>query len=163
MDLKLSQGEQVVKSWDYAKTKGTFFTKGRYNLTVTNKKIVSSYETKKSVKREDINLSEISGISAEYSKSGSPFLTFLGVLFCISIVGLPIGIIILIINRKGQLTLSALTDVSDYSMVEVNGVGGRFFGKKKKKLKLKVDIGAAKEIVSDISTVVSNIKNSAAV
>ena len=59
MNLTLSQDERVVKSWDYGVLKGWFLIHGTFSLTVTNKRVIHTYVSKKETIREDYNLQEI--------------------------------------------------------------------------------------------------------
>ena len=68
MDISKAESEQVYKSWDYAKTKGLIFTKGLYNLTVTDKKVITVTKTKLNTTRTEIMKNEISGVSVSNGK-----------------------------------------------------------------------------------------------
>lgn len=50
MQLLLQEGEQIVKSWDYAKSKerGAGGDKQTARLTVTNKRVIHTVDGKKS-------------------------------------------------------------------------------------------------------------------
>ena len=64
MNFKLSDNEQLVKSWDYAKGKDG---RGKYeaNLTVTSKRIVSLISTKRSTEYCEIPLDYVKSIECE--------------------------------------------------------------------------------------------------
>lgn len=49
MDATLGSNERLIKSWNYAKTKGGL--KAEANLTVTDRRVISSVATKRSIVR----------------------------------------------------------------------------------------------------------------
>lgn len=53
MQLLLGEGEQVLKSWDYAKQKKLIGFKRSYSLTLTNKRLIQTETLKRGVKRKD--------------------------------------------------------------------------------------------------------------
>ena len=96
MELKLAKDEVMVKSWDYA-YQGGMFTRDKLqaNLTVTNKRIVSTVENKIRLDRDQIALSEVRSISASYGACRTFWARVklvLGIIFCVTIIGLIIGI-----------------------------------------------------------------------
>lgn len=142
MNLALSNGEQLVKSWEYGKYKGLIFTKGTCTLAVTNKRIIVVMEGKKETTRDDYDLKNIKSVSAGFKykrrffifKRGSLDLSFATDLFdVVSVVGLSA------IKAKGSF-LSRIPLI------------GRLFGGGK--TKVKVDVNAAKDIVQNISSMV---------
>lgn len=147
MNLALSNGETIVKSWNYGKLKGWFLTKGNFTLTVTNKKLVSTYECKNEVTRTDYDLNSIKGLCVAYEMKRR-FLFF----------------------KRGALSISFTTPVFDeVSIVGLSSIGnkrsflsripiiGWFFGGGKKKVK--VDVSAAKDIVENLSALIINTAN----
>ena len=147
MDLALLKGEKVMKSWDYGKLKGWFLTKGTYNLTVTNKKIISTYETKQECFREDFDLNDVNGVAVSF-KMKRRFFFF----------------------KRGALSVSLYTPSQEHSLVGVSAVKGDswisripvigwFFGGGTKKIK--VDVNAAKDVVASLSLLVLKAEESA--
>lgn len=140
MNLALSNGETVLKSWDYGKLKGMIFTKGVYSLTVTNKKLISSYEAKNESYREDYDLSAVNGIGVSF-KMKRRFLFF----------------------KRGQLSITLYTPANEVDLVGISAIRGKgsvlsrlpiiggLFGNTGK---IKVDVNCAKEIVNVLSTLV---------
>ena len=61
MDATLGSNERLIKSWNYAKTKGGL--KAEANLTVTDRRVISSVATKRSIVRDEIPVSAITGVS----------------------------------------------------------------------------------------------------
>lgn len=140
MNLALSNGETVLKSWDYGKLKGGFFTKGTYSLTVTNKKLIASYESKQESFREDFDLSSVNGLSVSF-KIKKRFLIF----------------------KRGSLSVSVYSPANTVDLVGISAIraggsllsrlpiiGGLFGGARK----IKVDVNCAKEIANTLSTLV---------
>lgn len=76
MSLVFTQDEQVIKNWNYGteKVKKSGFwsflrktEKTDVNLTVTNKRIISEKSTQYSVKREEIKVDQVKGVSTSYT------------------------------------------------------------------------------------------------
>ena len=76
MSLTFTQGEQVIKNWNYGteiKSKKSFFGLFKkteatsLNLTVTNKRIISEKNTRYTTKREEISTDAIKGVSTSYT------------------------------------------------------------------------------------------------
>lgn len=147
MNLALSNGENVVKTWDYGKLKGWFLTKGTYTLTVTNKKIVSTFEGKNQIIREDYDLRDIKGVFVAY-KMKRRFFFF----------------------KRGALSISFTTrEFQEVSIVGLSAIRnknsflaripiiGWFFGGGTRKVR--VDVGMAKEIVENLSALIINTAN----
>ena len=151
MEIVLNNGEQIVKSWYYGKAKGLIFTRGKYNLTLTNKKIICMFENKKESSRQDFDINEIKGVSASYVVKRRFF-----------------------IFKRGQLNVSLFMPSSEHTLVGLNAIrgGGGFlaflraipilgllFGGSK--TKIKVDVNAAKDVVANLSALVLKYQSSA--
>lgn len=151
MNIVLADGEKTVKSWDYGKAKGLIFTRGKYNLTLTNQKLISIYESKKETEREDYDLNGVKGISVSY-KMKRHFFIF----------------------KRGQLSVSFYNAPTDeHVLIGLSGIrGGGFlnflrcipiigilFGGSK--TKIKVDVNAAKDIVENLSALIYSSKAAA--
>ncbi len=144
MNLVLSQDEKIVKSWDYGALKGLFRVHGSFTLAVTNKRVISVYDSKKETSREDYNLQEIKSVSASckykrhfiFFKRGCLELAFTTEMFdSISVVGLNA------ISSKPSL------------LARIPIIGILFRGKKSK---VKVKVNEAKDIVENISSLIMN-------
>lgn len=142
MDLALTNGEKILKSWDYGKLKGFILTKGTYNLTVTNKKIIASYEGRKECNREDFALSEVNGVAVSY-KMKRRFIFF----------------------KRGELSVSLFSPAREQAIVGIGNINkpgflsripviGWLFGGGRRKIK--VNVNAAQEIVATLSSLVLN-------
>lgn len=62
MDFKLESGETVISSWDYGKCKGRKDKKA--NLTVTNKRIVSTKDYRKGVEKKEILVKDVKSLDS---------------------------------------------------------------------------------------------------
>ena len=69
MDIRLSTGEEIVKQWDYAKTKQRA-GRTKFSLILTNKRLVSLAESRKQISRDDFLLKNICGVSATCGQKG---------------------------------------------------------------------------------------------
>lgn len=134
MNLALANGETVLKSWDYGKKKGLFLTKGTYTLTVTNKKIISTYEGKKESSRDDFDLSGVTGVSVSY-KMKRRLIFFKTGSLSVTLYGAP----------TEEISLVGI------SSLRASGFFARLFSGK---TKIKVDVNCAKDIVNSLSSLI---------
>lgn len=163
MDFTADNGERLLKSWDYAKTKGMIFTKGEYNLTVTDKRVISTARTKLGDARTDIKLSTIEGVSTTY-KTGSlvaAIITLiLGIVLSVvfAIVFLPmiaVGLLLVLIGilciMFAGTSVSVVLYVKSHSesFLAANSITR---SKRAKKVRVKVDRVAAAEIANQLAT-----------
>lgn len=98
MALKLANNEQIVKSWSVAaSTTSKNVNKDSaiqetLNLTVTNKRIITQNETVSSVRRNEILLKDVSGVSVYRNETktikGLRFFVTLGIFFLLGAVPL---------------------------------------------------------------------------
>lgn len=146
MNLALSNGEAIVKSWNYGKLKGWFLTKGSFNLTVTNKKIISTYECKNEISRTDYDLNSIKGVLVAYEMKRRFFIFKRG--------ALSISFTTSLFDEVSIVGLSAIRNKN--SFLSRIPIIGWFFGGGKKKVK--VDVNAAKDIVENLSSMILNNK-----
>ena len=151
MNVALGTGEKVIKSWDYAKAKGILFTKGTGNLTVTDRRVISATETKKSLTRDEMPLSAITGISTGYYSNFSILFVLLGVLLCLTLVLIPLGIIL--IQKGTGTTLCVILDgnIPNDPIIATTSIRRR---RKAKRLRIKVNKSCAKEIAEQLSTII---------
>lgn len=94
MALKLANNEQIVKSWSVAASatsknlKNASAIEETLNVTITNKRLVMQNETASSVKRNEILLKDVSGVSVyrdeTTSVKGYNFFVTLGVLLLLA-------------------------------------------------------------------------------
>lgn len=94
MELKLAKDEVIVKSWDYS-AEGGMFTKDKAisNLTLTNKRIISSIENKITLNRNEVPLSAVKTVNAVYGarrKFWPMVQAVVGGIFCLVLIGIPI-------------------------------------------------------------------------
>ena len=169
VQLKFGKDEQVLKSWDYAKAGHTFDKdKQECNLTVTNKRIISTKESTYSLDREEIPLKEVHGIEGTYRRNTSIWTKiklFFGIILCIVIIGIPMVIKALKELRACVLELTITTNGGDGDPLCIGVAGAannvkRFhlFGNSLNKFKVYVDKEMAREILDEIGSVVLDNK-----
>ncbi len=86
MEVKQINGEKVLKSWDYGKSRTA-----KANLTVTDKRIVSTVEHNKGIDRAEMPLEKVKTVDVFYGKPkrsvgkliGVAVLFALGILYCV--------------------------------------------------------------------------------
>ena len=148
MNIVLADGEKTVKSWDYGKAKGLFLTRGQYNLTLTNQKLISVYEGKKEAVREDYDLKGIKGISVSY-KVKRRFFFFKRGQLSVSFYNAPT-------DEHVLIGLSAIRGGGFLNFLRSIPIIGILFGGSK--TKIKVDVNAAKDIVANLSALIYGSK-----
>lgn len=153
MDIRLSTGEEIVKQWDYAKTKQRA-GRTKFSLILTNKRLVSLSESRKQISRDDFLLKNICGVSATCGQNKTLFV--LGVILCLTIIGMIIGIPLVILGSRKKLSLSIYGEFMDTSVIDTGTVSSGLFGifKRKKKTKIKIDGKQAEDIVESIGALI---------
>lgn len=153
MDIRLSTGEEIVKQWDYAKTKQRA-GRTKFSLILTNKRLVSLSESRKQISRDDFLLKNICGVSATCGQNKTLFV--LGVILCLTIIGMIIGIPLVRLGSRKKLSLSVYGEFMDTSVIDTGTVSSGLFGifKRKKKTKIKIDGKQAEDIVESIGALI---------
>lgn len=153
MDIRLSTGEEIVKQWDYAKTKQRA-GRTKFSLILTNKRLVSLSESRKQISRDDFLLKNINGVSATCGQNKTLFV--LGVILCLTIIGMIIGIPLVRLGSRKKLSLSIYGEFMDTSVIDTGTVSSGLFGifKRKKKTKIKIDGKQAEDIVESIGALI---------
>lgn len=153
MDIRLSTGEEIVKQWDYAKTKQRA-GRTKFSLILTNKRLVSLSESRKQISRDDFLLKNICGVSATCGQNKTLFV--LGVILCLTIIGMIIGIPLVRLGSRKKLSLSIYGEFMDTSVIDTGTVSSGLFGifKRKKKTKIKIDGKQAEDIVESIGALI---------
>lgn len=147
MELKLSHDEVIVKSWEYGVLKGLFVTHGKFTLAVTNKRLISIYESKDETSRDEYDLNQIKSVSASYKFYGYLFFFKRGSLD-LSLVTSPFKVISVV----GLNAISSKPNI----LARIPIIGFLFRGKKDK---VKVYVKEAKDIVENISSLIMNTTN----
>ncbi len=94
MSLMLCSDERILKSWTFASDETTVGNK-TYNLTVTNKRIISTNSSPQSISRTELPLSSVKGITGSYSKNSEERANPKRGLIVLGIVLLLAGIILI--------------------------------------------------------------------
>lgn len=163
MELKLAQGETIVKSWDYsiAGGMGRSKRKRKDNLTITNKRIIHSAYSDIDLSCEEVYVKDAKAINASYARNGS-FLAILklivGIPLCLLIIGIKIVKSALEDLRACSLTLDVKTAGSEGSTLSLLAAGALIKRLTVGKFKVKVNKEMAKEIVSEIGAIVLDAK-----
>ena len=176
MSFKLAEGEHIVKSYDYAHAflagKGTVDC----NLTITNKRIVTSTEGKTYLHRVETQIGELKSVTGTFRKNKSLWATIrliVGIPLCIVILGIPIVKQALKELRACYLNLDfvfynkypdafgetgfGLGAISNADSLGKKGLFARLFHKKSEN-KIYVEKAIAKEILDEITSVMMNNK-----
>ena len=159
MELKLAKNESLIKSWEYAQTKQGFEKKS-YELTVTDKRIISSSESSKGVDRREIYLDDVKTLEYSFAKKGlfKAILFFiLGAITAIAVVGIFLIIKAIGILKEKSFELTMTTEGFESDGLEIGASSMKkifSFLKKKSKLKVKVNKDAALEIINELGAII---------
>lgn len=175
MKINLTKDETLVKEWDYARQKKLLGFKNKYNLTLTNKRIIATKTLKKGVEREDILLSSVTGVGTSRTTGFTNLLAgilliIIGIALIASLIALApaaaiigvvlivLGIIVLIVSRNTKLVIELYETGIPFNFISLN-TSLRF--KRRIKLeKVKVDAAMAEDICNNINELI--LKNKVA-
>lgn len=162
--MLLGEGEQVLKSWDYAKQKKLIGFKRSYSLTLTNKRLIQTETLKRGVKRKDFLVENIRGVEVSNDSVLNILLVMLGIIFLggaiVMMVGLVVGIaigIVLIIAAilmfifslsKSSISVAVYTETVPTAIAGAVATGFKGRGKA---VKLKVNREASEDIASTLA------------
>ena len=170
MELKCAQNETIIKSWDYANTKQGQEHKV-YNLTVTNKRLVSSAHSATSMQKREIYLDDVKNLECTYARNSMVgaiilfILAGIALIVAVAVKILPLLIltaifviigIILLSQRSFTLSIACYGGES-----EGLSLGASSLSKIKKnsaKLKVQVNKEAAQEIIAELGAIILNEK-----
>ncbi len=173
MNIKLSNNEHLVKSWDYAKGKDNK-VKYEANLTVTSKRIVSLISTKRSTEYSEIPLDNVKSIECEQFRK-SNFLPILGIIIGIPLLIVIVGIFLIVhcvkLLNQGDFLVCINTHGAEGTSLVIGAIknkGQGFFSwllskfkKNKNKSKIKIDFNTANEICETIGAIILDHKQAA--
>ncbi len=165
MEIKFANEEQVIKSWDYAKS-GKRFSKNKvqHNLTLTNKRVIATSENATALKRDEVPIKSVKTVSGEFRKNGKllPILKIVfGALFTICIIGIifkGFGIKMLAAGiaelKSCVFELTLVTAGEEGSALKVGASSGII--KKATKFKVYTDKAVAREIINEVGAIVAD-------
>ena len=159
MELICGKNESIVKSWDYALEKRGLDRKN-FNLSVTNKRIISSAESSTSYERGEIYLSDVKSLGFKFERNGllkAILLLILGILTTIMVVGVFFIISAIKILKAKSFALTILTYGADSESLSL-GTSSMLTKKSRGKLKVVVNKNAAMEIMNELGTIILDIK-----
>lgn len=164
MQLLLGDGEQVLKSWDYAKQKKLIGFKRSYSLTLTNKRLIQTETLKHGVKRKDFLVENIRGVEVSNDSVLNILLVMLGIIFLGGAIGMMVGLvvgiaigIVLIIAAilmfifslsKSSISVAVYTETVPTAIAGAVATGFKGRGKA---VKLKVNREASEDIASTLA------------
>lgn len=165
MQLLLGDGEQFLKSWDYAKQKNLIGFKRSYSLTLTNKRLIQTETLKHGVKRKDFLVENIRGVEVSNDSVLNILLVMLGIIFLgggigmmvgLPVVGIAIGIVLIIAAilmfifslSKSSISVAVYTETVPTAIAGAVATGFKGRGKA---VKLKVNREASEDIASTLA------------
>lgn len=157
MQLLLQEGEQIVKSRDYAKSKerGAGGDKQTARLTVTNTRAIHTVDGKKSFSHSEVPIDKVKTISGSCKRANNTVLLVLGILFILCLVTAIIGIILLVLWSKAPSTVELSLDLegaaSDGIQTQRRADN---YKKRARKTKIRVNYPVVKQMLAELGTVV---------
>lgn len=185
MKIILSADEQIIKSWDYAAEKSGK-EENHANLTVTNKRVISSVSNSQKFQYSDIALESIKKISAYRDKKPNSgwakiiigaLLVIVGIIlaviktvplavailpYIILVVGIFLiifGILSLTAQSKGTFYLSFSVDGSTNDKLEIGANNSPIKNNRSQMVNVKIDFDLVDEILSLIGAIIYDNKN----
>ena len=162
--MLLGEGEQVLKSWDYAKQKKLIGFKRSYSLTLTNKRLIQTETLKRGVKRKDFLVENIRDVEVSNDSVLNILLVMLGIIFLGGAIGMMVGLvvgiaigIVLIIAAILMFIFSlskSSISVAVYAETVPTAIAGAVatgFKGRGKAVKLKVNREASEDIASTLA------------
>ena len=168
MEIKFANEEQIIKSWDYAKS-GKSFSKNKvqHNLTLTNKRVIATSENATSLNRCEVPIKSVKTVSGEFKKNGKllPIIKLVfGILFTVCIIGIIFkGFGIKMISsavtelKSCLFELTLTTAGAEGSALKVGAARG--FIRTSTKIKVFTDKAVAREIVNEVGAIVADNAN----
>ena len=162
MELICGKNESIIKSWDYAlEKKGS--ERKTFNLTATDKRIISSAESKTSFERREIYLADVKSLSFNFERNGmfkAILLLILGIITAVALVGIFLIVAAVNILRAKSFALTIVTYGEESEGISL---GASALTKKKSKGKLKVIVHKkdAMEIMNELGAIVLDVKSGA--
>ena len=162
--MLLGEGEQVLKSWDYAKQKKLIGFKRSYSLTLTNKRLIQTETLKHGVKRKDFLVENIRGVEVSNDSVLNILLVMLGIIFLGGAIGMMVGLVVgiaigivliiaailLFIFSLSKSSISVAVYTETVSTAIAGAVATGFKGRGKA-VKLKVNREASEDIASTLA------------
>lgn len=177
MELKLANGEVLIKEWSYSVTGGALQKDNKKlhtNLVLTNKRIINASESNLTIKRQEHAIEDIVGVEGAFMKNargGPMFLKVISIIWCCTIIGALLGgiagikraneklracVFYLVITTKGAI--ESPFAIGSYSESE-SLTRKRAFGNTINKTIVQVDQLMAKEIIDEIGALIINARN----
>ena len=162
MNVVLAKDETILKSWDYAKA-GNRFEKDKQqaNLTLTNKRIVSTISNRVSLSIIEIPMESVKSFSGGYSQNRSFWLIVklvFSIIFSFVLIGIPM--LIKTIKQLKAVTFNLIINTRDVegSPLIIGAAAQANMIKRKKtkglnKFVVIVDKNQAKEILSELGSI----------
>ena len=161
MQLLLQDGEEIVRSWNYGKSRegGVGGDQVEMRMTVTNKRVVNTIDGTKSFSQSEAPIDKIKSVSGFCGKQNSTGLLILGAICCLSMVLLIVGVIILIVQSNAGSKIELNIDLEGESSEGISiSSSSSNYKKKKKKTKVRVDFEAARQMIAELGTVVRTLQ-----
>lgn len=172
MNIKLANGEKIIKEWQYAES-GHRMDKGgkvKHSLTITDKRIIALGDGKHELNYKEIPLADVKQITGKILSNGSFWAKlqfFVSIPLCLLIIGIPMLISARRKLRACTFELAMITDnragigmeAAKFNMEGANVGRKHLFGNSLiNRMKVVANKEAAHEIISEIGAIVLDNK-----
>ncbi len=163
MGIQLAQNERLIKSWDYSKSKQRR-DKSVANLSVTDKRIITSLISKNTTEVSEIPLNSVKAINCTRDKRPNIW-AILEILLGIATLIVIVGILLIVDGVKrlnqGNFVLEIITYGDEGSSLLLGATKKKSSRRNKGKLKVTLNHKAIDEIASSIGAIILENKASA--
>ncbi len=178
MNLPLTEGESIVKSWAYGKARGSLIGGDRQemSLTVTNKRIINMVDGKKSFSQSEIPIDQVKSVNGSCAKHSRLGLLIFGIILLIvgiicviafpplCAIGLIFGVLLLILFfllRGAKINLRIDLENESSNGITISSIGTHSNSKKGAKIKIRVNYDVAKQMLNELGALIDSVKKSA--
>ncbi len=159
MELICGKNEAIIKSWDYALEKKGLERK-TFNLTATDKRLISTAESSKSCSRSEVYLSDIKSLDYKFKRNGS-FLAILMLIFGILTSILVFGILYIVLAVRILRAKQFVLVVNTYGQESLGlavGASAKLKREKHGRIRVIVNKNVAKEIINELGALILDAK-----
>ena len=159
MAIKLANSESMIKAWTYAHSKQRLERK-EHSLIVTDKRIIASSESNKSVTRREIYLQDVKSMDYNFTQRGifgAVICLIFGILTAVAIIGIFFIAHAVKMFRDKKFILTITTEGFESFGLEIGA--SSFFAKKRGKIKVRVNKEDVFDIIDELGAIVLDVKS----
>lgn len=158
MAMKLANSESMIKAWTYATSKQGSERK-EHSLIITDKRIISSSESKRMVTRREIYLQDVKSMDYTFAQRGlfwAVICLIFGILTAIALVGIFFIVKAVKMFKDKSFILTITTEGFESYGLEVGATS--FFARKRGKIKVRVNKHDVLDIIDELGAIILDVK-----